>query len=139
MDPKDVSFKQFLSLDESVLLEVEKKKKKIPKPKPRPKKNLWFNDKNNWHADLQFVHGAGFQIHHPVDEENEENEEDRDYYAMGPDKKIVWGVWRGKQKQGITFHKPRHIAFVKHPRVQLKQLDSGPAPSNNITSRPSAS
>jgi hypothetical protein len=131
-----ISFKQYLQLDESVLLEVEKKKKKIPKPKPRPKKNLWFQDKNNWHADLQFAHGAGFQLHHTVDEENEE---DKDYYATEPDGKIVWGVWKGKQKRGITFHKPRHLAFVKHPRVQLKQLDGGPSQSNNITSRPTIS
>lgn len=111
----------------------EAEKKKIPKPKPRPRKNLWFQDKDMWHADLQFVHGGNFQIHHPADEENEE---DRDYYATGPDGKLTWGVWRGKQKRGITYHKPMHISYVKHPRVQLKQLDSGPSQNNNIISRP---
>jgi hypothetical protein len=111
-----------------------KKTKKIPKPKPRPKKNLWFQDKNHWHNDLTFVHGHGnLQIHHPADEEDEES---RDYYATGPDGKITWGVWRGKQKRGITFYQPRHIAYVKHPRVKLKQLDTSGADTNNITSPP---
>jgi hypothetical protein len=117
-----------------LLVEAEKKKKKIPKPKPRPKKNLWFADKNNWHADLQFVHGSGFDLHHTVDEENEE---DRDFYATGRDNKLVWGVWKGKQKRGITFHRPRHMAYVKHPRVQIKQLDTSGSTPSNITSRPS--
>ena len=124
-----------MKISELLLEADKKKKKKIPKPKPRPKKNLWFQDKNHWYNDLTFVHAGNIQIHHPVDEENEE---ERDYYATGPDGKITWGVWRGKQKRGITFHKPVHIAYVKHPRVQLKQLDSGPSKNTNITSRPAA-
>lgn len=117
-----------------ILCEALKPKKKIPKPKPRPKKNLWFQDRSHWQADLDFVHSGNLQIHHSGDEENEE---ERDLYATGPDGKIVWGVWKGKQKRGITFHQPRHLAFVKHPRIMLKQLDTKPIYTNNIISRPS--
>lgn len=116
-----------------ILLEAVKKKKKIPKPKPRPKKNLWFQDKNFWHADLQFAHPNAFDLHHT----DEENEEERDYYAMDnvrPD--VCHGFWQGKQKRGITFHQPRQLHVVKHPRVQIKQLDIKPSENTNITSRP---
>lgn len=117
-----------------ILLESSKKVKKIPKPKPRPNKNLWFQDKNLWHADLDFVHGGSVRLHYNADEENEE---DRDYYATDSNGKITWGVWKGKQKRGITFHKPRHISFVKSPRIELKQLDTNPQYTTNLTSRPS--
>lgn len=116
-----------------ILTEALKKKKKIPKPKPRPKKNLWFQDHNLWHADLQFVHGGGFQLHHSTEEEDESQ---RDYYATGDDGKTVWGVWKGKQKRGITFHRPRHMSVVKHPRQQVKQMDTAGESNTNITSRP---
>lgn len=115
-----------------ILCEALKKKKKIPKPKPRPKKNLWFQDRNLWHADLQFVHGAGFQLHHT----DEEDEAQQDYYATDPERRICWGVWKGKHKRGITFHEPRHLNVVKHPRIQIKQLDMGSTASNNIISKP---
>ncbi len=104
-----------------------KRKKKIPKPKPRPKKNLWFGDKNHWHADLQFTRGGGFDLHHTA----EENEEDKTYFATDPDAQLCYGVWQGKNKRGITFHKPRHMNVVKHPRTSLQKLEQSP-PENNV-------
>lgn len=94
------------------------KKKKIPKPKPRPKKNLWFGDRQLWHADLQFAHNGQYQLHHS----EEENEEERSYFALDPTGTVCHGVWQGKNKRGITFHKPRHVAAVKSPRLVLKPV-----------------
>ena len=116
-----------------LLFEAAKKKKKIPKPKPRPKKNLWFGDKNFWHADLQFAHNGQFGLHHT----DEENEEDRDYYAMDmTNPTVCHGFWKGKQKRGITFQSPRHLHVVKHPRVKIKQMDTPPSNKTNIITKP---
>src|ERR1700722_6111461 len=105
VDIKKVSFKQFLQLDESVLLEVEKKKKKIPKPKPRPRKILWFGDRDNWHRDLQFAHGGKFDYH--VSQEQEEST--RNIYATDPDQRACYGVWQGSRQRGVTFHTPKPL------------------------------
>lgn len=130
------SFKQFLQLSESevqtlqsnLLLEVEKKKKKIPKPKPRPKKILWFQDRNLWHNDLQFAHGGKFDCH--SSQEQEENV--RNVYATDPDKRVCYGVWQGARQRGVTFHSPRPLHAVKHPRSLLKLVTSGNIPVSNI-------
>lgn len=127
--PMLLTFKQFL---QSEPITEAKKKVKIHKPKPRPKKNLWFSDRQLWHADLEFAHPGEYSLHHS----DEENEEQRSYYALDPTGKICHGMWQGNNKRGITFHKPRHIAVVKNPRVQLKQLDTQPSYQHNIISRP---
>lgn len=114
-----ITFKQFLGLDqpivEQMLIEVEKKKK-IPKPKPRPKKVLWFYDKNNWNSDLQFAHGGKFNYH----TSQEEEEDARSVYATDSSNQVCYGVWQGGQKRGVTFHKPRPLHAVKHPRMVIK-------------------
>ena len=129
---KVASFKQFLQLDESVvaelLTEVEKKKKKIPKPKPRPKKILWFQDRNNWHNDLQFAHGGKFEYF--TSQEQEENA--RNVYATDPDCNACYGVWQGNRQRGVTFHTPKPLHAVKHPRSQIKRLTSGNIPVTNL-------
>lgn len=126
---KTITFKQFLGLDqpivEQLLVEVEKKKK-IPKPKPRPKKILWFNgDRQNWHNDLMFAHGGKFHYH----QSQEEEENTRSLYAVDPSESVCYGVWQGKHNRGVTFHKPRPLHAVKHPRMTIKKMEST-TPSN---------
>jgi hypothetical protein len=128
VDIKSVSFKQYLQLDEGVLLEVEKKKKKVLKPKPRPKKILWFQDRNLWHKDLQFAHGGKFDLH----ASQEQEEEARNIYATDPDQRACYGVWQGNRQRGVTFHVPKPLHAVKHPRVLIKRVTSGNIPVSNI-------
>jgi hypothetical protein len=105
-----------------LLTEAKKKEKKIPKPKPRPKKTLWFNDPNFWHADLQFAHGGKYQYH----SSQEEEESARSFYATDPTGNHCFGVWQGPQKRGVTFHKPRLMSSVKHPRLLVKRMENDP-------------
>ncbi len=132
MDIKKVSFMQFLQLDESVLLEVEKKKKKVLKPKPRPKKILWFQDKNLWHGDLQFAHGGKYHYH----TSQEEEEEARNIYAIDQThQQACYGVWQGKQNRGVTFHNPKPLHAVKHPRLLIKRLNHSNVQASNIAKK----
>ncbi|MDE1830387.1 MAG: hypothetical protein KGI25_08690, partial [Thaumarchaeota archaeon] len=127
MDIKNVSFKQYLQLDESVLFEVEKKKK-IPKPKPRPKKILWFGDKDHWNNDLQFAHGGKFGYH----TSQEQEEEARNIYAVDSNTNACYGIWQGKHNRGVTFHIPKPLHAVKHPRVLIKPFMNGTIAQSNL-------
>lgn len=102
-----------------LLLEAAKPKKKIPKPKPRPKKTLWFGDHNMWHADLQFAHAGKFHYHTSEEEEVDQ----RHIFAVDSDTQACYGVWQGPKKRGVTFHNPRPVHVLKHPRMAIKKMD----------------
>lgn len=113
-----------------ILLEVLKKKPKPKMPKPRPKKMLWFQDRDNWHRDLQFAHGGKYHYHQT--EENEESQ--RHIYALDPHQNC-YGIWQGSKQRGVSFHTPKPLHAVKHPRRTIKQMDPekyGTAPKTNI-------
>lgn len=115
-------------IKEGIILEVEKKKKKVLKPKARPKKILWFQDRTHWHNDLQFAHGGKFTYH--VSQEQEENT--RNIYAVDHNQQACYGVWQGKNQRGVTFHTPKPLHAVKHPRVLIKQYKHSNVGSSNI-------
>ena len=120
-----------MKVREILLFEALKKKPKPKPPKPRPKKVLWFQDRNHWHNDLQFAQGGKYHYHQT--EENEESQ--RNIYALDPNKTHCFGVWKGQENRGVTFHKPRPLHAVKHPRVNLRAMDPekyGTAPKTNI-------
>lgn len=111
-----------------ILCEGEKKKEKKIKIRPRPKKILWFGDKNHWHNDLQFAHGGKFAYH----ASQEQEEQTRNIYAVDPRLSACYGVWQGKQNRGVTFHTPKPLHAVKHPKVLIKPFAHGTIAQSNL-------
>ncbi len=86
----------------------------------RPDKNLWFQKRELWLADLRWERGATFDLIQT------EDEEEGDIFATDKDRKVCYGAWRKDMDQGITFAKPRPLLSVVHPRITLKQMLTAP-------------
>lgn len=104
------------------LLEYKNKYyKPVPKkPKPRAKKTLWYDNYENWVADIKtrFPDACAY-----YDEENEE------VMANSDDGKQCYGKWSKKKKdfQGVSFFKSRNIPQVSrnknHKRIEDDEDD----------------
>lgn len=88
--------------------------------KVRPDKNLWFQKRELWLADLRDIRGNEFDLLQT------ENEEDGDIFATDKDRTVCFGAWRKDKDQGITFAKPRPLLTVIHPKLSLKQMLTAP-------------
>lgn len=84
--------------------------------KVRPDKNLWFQQRELWLADLHHSRGSTFDLLQA------EDEEEGDIFATDKDRKVCYGAWRTGRDQGITFRKPRPLQIVVNPRATLKQM-----------------
>ncbi len=90
------------------------------KPKARPKKTLWYNDYENWVADIKtrFPDAQAY-----YDEENEE------IMASSDDCKQCYGKWSKKKKEfpGVSFFKSRNMPLVNKSkrlnRIEDKKKD----------------
>jgi len=100
------------------LLEYKNKYyKPVPKtPKSRPKKTLWYNNYDNWVADIKtrFPDATAF-----YDEENEE------IVAACPACKESYGKWSKNKKdyQGVSFEKARNLSHVTKNSTKLKKIE----------------
>lgn len=89
------------------------------KPKPRPKKNLWFQNFNNWNADLRFDKGD-FTLWRMQQNSVEEEEV---LYAADSTGVNCYGYWNTNQSHGMTFHRSKPINFVKKGRGKLELVN----------------
>ena len=98
------------------LLEYKNKYyKPVPKgPKTRPKKTLWYNNYDNWVADIKtrFPDARAY-----YDEENEE------IIAACHKCEDIYGKWSKKKDKhpGVSFFKPRKLLNTTHAK-HLKQI-----------------
>lgn len=88
------------------------------KIKKRPNKNLWFQNRNLWLADMRHVRGDTFDL------VTSENEEEGDIFATDKEQTTCYGCWRKGDDRGITYVKPRPLLSVVHPKMTLKQMMS---------------
>lgn len=97
-----------------LLLEYKNKYYKAitKKPKPRPKKTLWYNEYENWVADIKYRFPDS---HANFDEENEE------IVATDDAGEVCYGKWSKNKKgmKGVTFNNPRN---PKHTSRNHKRL-----------------
>ena len=98
------------------ILEANSKRKKPPKPKKRPNKNLWFQNRDLWLADMRHERGDTFDL------VTSENEEEGDIFATDKDQTQCYGCWKHGDARGITYVKPRPLLSVAHPKMTLKQM-----------------
>ena len=99
---------------------LEDAPKKPKAPKARPTKNLWFQKRELWLQDLRHMWGNEFDLLAT------ENEEDGDIFATNKNGDICYGAWRKDTDQGITFHKPRPMGTICHPKQHLTPMRDAP-------------
>jgi hypothetical protein len=81
------------------------------KPKKHPGKPQWYKDDRFWRLN---VHGLHPDARFVGDEENEE------VFAVSPnDEDECYGVWRYKEKNGITFPSARSLRITAQPRAKF--------------------
>lgn len=108
------------------LLEYKNKYyKPVPKtPKSRAKKTLWYNNYENWVADIKtrFPDANAY-----YDEENEE------IVAACNDCKETYGKWSKKKKdyQGVSFEKPRSVPHTSRNGYRLKKIEDDKKPKKS--------
>jgi len=91
--------------------------KPVPKkPKARKKSTLWYNNYDNWVADIKTRFP---DAHAYYDEENEE------VVAANDDCGECYGKWSKKKPkfQGVSFHKGRQTLHVTRNGKKLKRID----------------
>ena len=84
---------------------------KMLKPKPHPRRSQWYKDDVFWRANM---HGLYPDAKFIGDEENEE------VFAVSPNNEDdCYGVWRYKEKHGVSFPKPRSLRITAKPRAKF--------------------
>jgi len=111
------------------VIELLEYKNKYYKPVPRKikvraKKSLWYNNYDNWVADVK----SRFPDSHAFyDEENEE------IVAACDGCKECYGRWSKKKKgyQGVSFEKPRNLQSVYRNANKLKKVEDDKKPKKS--------